>query len=279
MQKISYMGDGTTTEFTFNFPYFENTNIIVTKNGANADEYNVVGTSAGQDADIPYIGGKVVFETAPTTLDNITIARSLPLTRIADYQPTELIEPTTLNQDLNYLMEVIKDKQDELDTLCTQYSEIADKESTTTLLARISAIHDEIIAIDAKITALGDVTQLAKKTEIPTNTVMSAMSMPATKTNTTSMFPTTLEVGTTYEFTAPCDGYGFFGSSGASNVFLYVSSATHGYTIGGLVVGASAGGVIRGQLTIPFGAKVVAAVYSSNNTDFTSVFIPSNGSI
>lgn len=273
------MGDGTTTEFTFNFPYFENTNITVNKNGAMASGYTIIGTSAGQDADIPYIGGKVVFETAPTTLDNITIARSLPLTRIADYQPTAKIEPTTLNQDLNYLMEVIKDKQDELDTLCAQYSEIADKESTTTLLARISAIHDEIITIDAKITALGDVTQLAKKTEIPTNTVMSAMSMPATKTNTTSMFPTTLEVGTTYTFTAPSDGYGFFGSSGASNVFLYVSSATHGYTIGGLVVGASAGGVIRGQLTIPSGAKVVAAVYSSNNTDFTSVFIPSNGSI
>lgn len=279
MQKISYMGDGTTTEFTFNFPYFENTNIIVTKNGANADEYNVVGTSTGQDADIPYIGGKVVFETAPTTLDNITIARSLPLTRIADYQPTAKIEPTTLNQDLNYLMEVIKDKQDELDTLCAQYSEIADKESTTTLLARISAIHDEIVAIDAKITALGDVTQLAKKTEIPTNATMSSMSMPATKATVTTMFPTTLEVGTTYEFTAPCDGYGFFGSSSSSNVFMYISSQTHGYTIGGLVVGASAGGVIRGQLTIPSGAKVVAAVYSSNNTDFTSVFIPSNGSI
>ena len=27
MQKVSYMGNGSTTEFSFNFPYFENTNV------------------------------------------------------------------------------------------------------------------------------------------------------------------------------------------------------------------------------------------------------------
>ena len=273
------MGNGTTTEFAFNFPYFENSNIVVTKNGAPATGYDIIGTSAGLDADIPYTGGKVVFEIAPTALDSITIARQLPLTRIVDYQPLAKIDPTTLNQDMNYTMEVLKDLQDELDGLMTQYAEIADKESTTTLLARIAAIHDEIVAIDAKITALGDVEELAKKTDIPTNATMSSMSMPATSiTTTTSMFPTTLEVGTTYNFTAPCDGYAFFGSSGTSNVFLYVSNSNN-INVGGLVVGASAGGVIRGQLIIPSGAKVIASVYNNNNTNFTATFIPSNGSI
>ena len=113
MQKVSYMGNGSTTEFTFNFPYFENSNITVTKNNQTATGYSIVGTSAGADADIPYTGGKVVFETAPGALDNITIARSLPLSRIVDYQPTTKLEPTTLNQDANYLMEVIKDLQEE----------------------------------------------------------------------------------------------------------------------------------------------------------------------
>ncbi|MBR4507651.1 MAG: hypothetical protein IKP24_03905 [Alphaproteobacteria bacterium] len=160
MQKVSYMGNGETTEFAFNFPYFENSNIVVTKNGAAATGYDIIGTSAGLDADIPYTGGTVVFEVAPTALDNITIARQLPLTRIVDYQPLAKIDPTTLNQDMNYTMEVLKDLQDELDGLMTQYAEIADKESTTTLLARIAAIHDEIVAIDAKITALGDVSQI-----------------------------------------------------------------------------------------------------------------------
>ena len=144
MQKVSYMGNGSTTEFTFNFPYFENTDVVVTKNGATATGYNIVGNSAGLDADIPYTGGTVVFEVAPSALDNITIARSLPLQRQYDYQPTVKIDPTTLNQDMNYLMEVVKDLQDELDSLHAQYTDIADKESTETLLARISAVSGQI---------------------------------------------------------------------------------------------------------------------------------------
>ena len=160
MQKVSYMGNGETTEFNFTFPYYESTNIIVTKNGAATTGYQIVGTSGGLDADIPYTGGKVVFETAPTALDSITIARSLPLLRTIDYQPTAKIDPTTLNQDMNYLMEVLKDLKDEFDTLHTQYTEIADKDSTTTLLARIAAISEDITTVSAQITALGDISTL-----------------------------------------------------------------------------------------------------------------------
>ncbi len=169
------MGDGSTTEFTFNFPYFENSNIIVTKNNQTATGYTIIGTSAGLDADIPYTGGKVVFDVAPTVLDNITIARSLPLTRIVDYQPTEKLNPTTLNQDMNYTVEIIKDLQDEIDSLYSEYADIADKESTTTLLARIAAIHDEIVDVSAaisilsqQITNLGDISTLRQS--VTTNT-------------------------------------------------------------------------------------------------------------
>ncbi|MFQ6760333.1 MAG: hypothetical protein ACLRFM_02970 [Alphaproteobacteria bacterium] len=167
MQKVSYMGNGETTEFYFNFPYFETGNIVVTMNNGPAPTYNIIGSSGGENADFPFIGGRVVFAVAPRATDSITISRQLPMTRIADYQPFAHIEPTTLNQDLNYLMEVIKDKQDELNDLSAQYADIADKESTATLLARISAIHDEIVAIDAKITALGDVSTL--RTDVSTN--------------------------------------------------------------------------------------------------------------
>ncbi len=163
MQKVSYMGDGSTTEFYFNFPFFENSNVIVTANNTAATGYSIVGTSGGMDADIPYIGGKVVFEIAPTSIDCITIARQLPLERIVYYQPLSKIDPTTLNQDLNYLMEVIKDRKDELADLTTKYTEIADKESTDIILARISAIHEEIVDIDAKIRALGDISQIHSK--------------------------------------------------------------------------------------------------------------------
>lgn len=160
MQKVSYMGNGSTTEFFFNFPYFENSNIVVTVNNCSAPAYNVIGTSAGLDADIPYTGGKVVFETAPSSIDSITIARSLPLSRIVDYHSLAKIQPTLLNQDLNYMMEVLKDLQDELDILHAQYSDIADKESTDILLAKIAAISDAITTVSQQITDLGDISTI-----------------------------------------------------------------------------------------------------------------------
>ena len=210
MQKVSYMGNGETTAFTFNFPYFEDSDVVVTKNGAAATGYNIVGNSGGLDADIPYVGGTVVFETAPTALDNIVIARSLPLTRQYDYQPTAKIDPTTLNQDMNYLMEVLKDLQDELDGFRTQYAEIADKESTTTLLARISTIHNEIVTSNAQITALGDVSQIRsditslKNAENFTTTGKTALAHLAMPSN--RYIDLTLETSGTI-YTMPGDGY------------------------------------------------------------------------
>lgn len=144
MQKVSYMGNGLTTEFTFNFPYFENTNIVVTKNGTAATGYSIVGTSAGSNADIPYTGGKVVFEIAPTSLDNITIARSLPLVRVVDYQPTAKITPMLLNQDANYLMEVLKDMQDKMDTFYAKYEDIVNKDDIQNVLSKISYISQQL---------------------------------------------------------------------------------------------------------------------------------------
>jgi len=152
MQSVSYMGDGSTTEFMFNFPYYENSNIIVTVNNTAASGYTIVGTSAGVNADIPYSGGKVVFDVAPTALDSIIISRSLTLARIVDYQPTAKLDPTILNQDINYVMEVLKDIKDEFDNLSAKYAEIANKESTTTLLARIDEISDEIGDVNETIT-------------------------------------------------------------------------------------------------------------------------------
>ena len=188
MQKVSYMGDGSTTEFNFNFPYFENTNIIVTKNGVSATGYSIVGIPAGLNADIPYVGGKVVFETAPTTLDCIIISRSLPLQRVVDYQPTAELEPSDLNQDANYLMEIIKDFKDELDDFDDKYSDIVDKESTTVLLERIDAIHNEIVDIDAKIDALGDISTLQDTVSgLVTTTENHTTSITTLDTRTTGM--------------------------------------------------------------------------------------------
>ncbi len=188
MQKVSYMGNGETTEFSFTFPYYENTNIIVTKNGAPTTGYQIVGTSGGLDADIPYVGGKVVFETAPTTLDSITIARSLPLSRTIDYQPTAKMDPTTVNQDMNYMMEILKDMQDQLDTFRTQYADFADSDSAAILLARIEAISQDIEDVSAQITALGDISTLRQSvTDLSTTVGGHTTSIGALNTLTNGM--------------------------------------------------------------------------------------------
>lgn len=232
MQKVSYMGNGETTAFTFNFPYFEDSDVVVTKNGAAATGYNIVGNSRGLNADIPYVGGTVVFETAPTALDNIVIARSLPLTRQYDYQPTAKIDPTTLNQDMNYLMEVLKDLQDELDGFRTQYAEIADKESTTTLLARISAIHNEIVTSNAQITALGDVSQI--RSDI--TSLKNAENFTTTGKNNTAhlAMPSNRYIDLTLKasgntYTMPADGYLWFRKqSAAVGEYMLLQNNTSG---------------------------------------------------
>lgn len=248
MQKVSYMGDGSTTEFTFNFPYFENTNIVVTKNGITATGYSIVGTSAGSDADIPYTGGKIVFETAPTALDSITIARSLTLSRVADYQPTAKIEPTTLNQDMNYIMEVLKDQKDEFDTLCSRYADIVNKESTTTLLARITALGQQI-------TALGDISTLRQNVTTNGENITTLASQKANKdmdnlsatgkAKLNEMFSpsdsfldlTIGSAGVSNQYTAPANG--FLCLSGQSNGGSNGADMTMYDSVSGLNVGCS----------------------------------------
>ncbi len=182
------MGNGETTEFNFNFPYYESTNIVVTKNNATATGYSIVGTSGGLDADIPYVGGKVVFETAPTSMDSITIARNLPLERAIDYQPTAKIDPTTLNQDMNYMLELLKDLQDKFDDLHAQYTEIADKDSTATLLSRIATVSEAISTISAQITALGDISTLRQSvTDLSTTVSGHTTNIGTLDTRTTGM--------------------------------------------------------------------------------------------
>lgn len=169
MQTVSYMGNGQTTEFYFNFPYYENSNIVVTKNNKPATDYYIVGNSVGLDANIPFVGGRIVFEHAPTSMDSITISRNLPLSRIVDYQPTAKLNPTVLNQDLNYIMEILKDFQDTLGIFQAQYADIANNETAQVLLQKmnattqaienigdISSIHSNITTLNARTNNLSD---------------------------------------------------------------------------------------------------------------------------
>lgn len=144
MNKVSYMGNGEIVEFDFTFPFYENNNVVVLKNNKPATGYVIVGVSAGENADVPYMGGRVVFDFAPLPTDSIVISRKLPLSRVVDYQPLAKIEPKLLNLDMNYLMESLKDFQDELDTFNECYNGIVNVESVDVLLKKIKFIEQLI---------------------------------------------------------------------------------------------------------------------------------------
>lgn len=138
------MGNGEITEFDFRFPFYENNNVVVLKNNKPATGYTIVKTPAGDGADVPYLGGRVVFQNAPLPMDSIVISRKLPLSRVVDYQPLAKIEPKLLNLDMNYLMESLKDFQDELDTFNEKYNGIVNVESVEVLLKKANFIEQLI---------------------------------------------------------------------------------------------------------------------------------------
>ena len=88
MHKISYVADGTTTEFEFAFPFFQAADIHVAMNVVILDpaKYSVVENAS-------FDGGRIVFNEAPVADTQIDIYRMVALSRVVDYQPTAKIDP------------------------------------------------------------------------------------------------------------------------------------------------------------------------------------------
>lgn len=104
MYKISYISDGTTTEYEFSFPFFQAADIRVAidEHVLGTDEYSVIENTT-------FDGGRVVFANAPASASRIDIYRQVALNRVVDYQPTAKIDPEHLNSDFNFLLEALKD--------------------------------------------------------------------------------------------------------------------------------------------------------------------------
>ncbi len=157
MNKITIIGDGITKDFYFTFPFFTKNDIIVEKNAEPATGYGIFCFQAGLNSDFPFVGGKVHFSKAPKTTDAITITRKLELNRHIDYQPTVRLNPTTVNQDMNFIIEILKDMQNILGDFANQYLEITNKESTQTLLTKIENVTSKINDVSEQIDDFGDV--------------------------------------------------------------------------------------------------------------------------
>ncbi len=106
MYKISYDGDGATSEFVFAFPFFQEADVRVAIDDVvlDSDRYDVNPNSE-------FDGGIVVFAVSPSNGARIDIFRQISLTRVVDYQPTAKIDPENLNTDFNFLMAAFRDLQ------------------------------------------------------------------------------------------------------------------------------------------------------------------------
>lgn len=104
MYKITYISDGATTEFVFNFPFFQNADIKVAIDNTllSADNYDV-------NPNDDFVGGLVVFNQPIESGKQIDIFRQISLNRVIDYQPTSKIDPEDLNSDFNFLLAAFQD--------------------------------------------------------------------------------------------------------------------------------------------------------------------------
>ncbi len=137
MYKISYTGDGQTSEYIFAFPFFQNADVRVALDNSvlNDTQYSVV---ANENFD----GGTVIFPEPVQTGAQIDIFRQISLTRVVDYQPTAKIDPENLNTDFNFLLEAFRDLR-AVDIDIAQWSNIHDN-VLTFLKYNMDVIQDKL---------------------------------------------------------------------------------------------------------------------------------------
>ena len=144
MTKQTYIGNGRNKNFYFTFPFFSPDEVLVKINDSVAVEYGLFCNQGVSNSDFPFTGGHVKFTKPPKPTDIVTIERNLQYNRVIDYQETAKINPTTLNQDMNYFFESLKDIKSILNEFNEKYAEFTDTESAQELLARINAVTEEI---------------------------------------------------------------------------------------------------------------------------------------
>lgn len=137
MHKISYVGDGETSEFSFSFPFFQESDVKVSIDNTVLDT-----TQYAVNPNDDFGGGIVVFASAPENNKNIDIFRQVDLSRVIDYQTTAKIDPEDLNTDFNFLLAALQDIRS-IDVDLAQWANVHDNLLTKIDYA-ISTIEDKM---------------------------------------------------------------------------------------------------------------------------------------
>ncbi|MBR1777557.1 MAG: hypothetical protein IJ752_03090 [Alphaproteobacteria bacterium] len=104
--KISYIGNGTATEFAIPFPFLAQDHLKV---------YQRLNDMQTERTDWAISDGNLVFETAPADGAQIVIMREVPLTQETDYRENEAMPAETLERNFDRLtmqVQQLSEKQD-----------------------------------------------------------------------------------------------------------------------------------------------------------------------
>lgn len=112
--RVSYTATGGQTEFTIPFEFFDNTDLVVYKNGslmtldptpADATEYSAEGAGSNGTK-------KITFGAGLTAGDEVVIYREVPLERLSDFPASGPFAINTLNSELDKLIALIQQRRD-----------------------------------------------------------------------------------------------------------------------------------------------------------------------
>ena len=110
--KISYVGNGVTTEFSFDFPILENSSI---KTYISVDGVETEVDSSEYSVDISGNGGNVVFNTAPVEGSVIAIIRLTDQTQETPYKTSSGFPAVRIEEAFDKLTMITQEQQDILE--------------------------------------------------------------------------------------------------------------------------------------------------------------------
>jgi len=105
--KISHVGDGAETDYTYDFLIFNAAEVLVTVDGVETSAYSISGLG---DPD----GGTVTFDAAPADQSDIIIKRDVELTQLVDYRPHDPFPAETHEAALDRIVMMIQQLNDVL---------------------------------------------------------------------------------------------------------------------------------------------------------------------
>lgn len=146
--RVSYSGNGSTTNFSVNFYFLANDHLkVITRDGDGNETIKVLNTDyTVTGAGVP-AGGTVIMSTAPAAGITLVITRNVPLSQDVDYQPNDPFPAESHERALDKLTMIAQQQAD--GNARSLYYPITDSTSITGELPNSSLRANKYLAFDA----------------------------------------------------------------------------------------------------------------------------------